>query len=196
MWFKAIQSDWRSHPPYTPSAAGTVTNLTEVQGTRFMLTKDIVLIINFSLWPREDTNDTSQKRYYHTLIPLSVQTDHEKPADALIYACAFDWIIHFPTCGLWLKACCCRTSCSLQGALGCWGQCLYPLQTPPTVKYANQTEFGSSLQSRLWCFFLSVAVWDFALGCQDGWRSFVDLRWWVWRAAWAEGKGCVDSSSL
>lgn len=71
--------------------------------------------------------------------------DHEKAADA-VFCMRLDWIIHVPTCGLLPKDCCCRTSCSLQGALGHWGQCLYL----PTVKYVNQTEFGSSLQTMLW----------------------------------------------
>lgn len=94
----------------------------------------------------------------------------------------------FPTCGLLLKGCCCRTSCSLQGALGCWGQRLYPLQTLPTVKYAKQTEFGSSLQSVLLLFLL------FPPCAKPRSRTPGQLElirwsdWWAWNAAWAKGK--------
>lgn len=94
--------------------------------------------------------------------------DHEKDA---VFCMRLDWIIHVPTCGLLLKGCCCRTSCSLQGTLGYWGQCLYRLPTLPTVRYVNQTEFGSSLQFVLWFVFgfLFIPCEPSLFGWEDGW---------------------------
>lgn len=110
--------------------------------------------------------------------------DHEKVADAIFYM-RLDWIIHVPTCGLLLKGCCCRTSCSLQGTLDYWDQCSYRLPTLPTVKYVNQTEFGSSLQSMLWLLlgFFSFPVWTFALR-MAGRMGIIHMVGVKWSLSW------------
>lgn len=100
----------------------------------------------------------------------------------LYFMHAFDWIINVPQCGLLLSGCCCRTSSSLQGAVGCQGQHLYTLQMLPTVKSVHQMEFVCSLERVVFfVFFFYPCVKS------DRFNSLICVRR-LRSAAWAKAK--------